>query len=128
MSKKQKPTHEPKEQRPQVDIAAVFQTMENFCHWLGGIDMRTHYVCNTLRGMADRMTYDDADKETWEGASCLYICAAYLETELLRLEYAAHEFPGLAKNETEQMKLWEQFTEKYKKRLTQEEPDVAPEP
>ena len=125
MSKKQKPAHEPKGQRPQVDIAAVFQTMENFGHWLGGINMRTHYVCNILRGMANRMTYNDADKETWEVASLLYICASYLETEMLRLEYASHEFPG---RDGTQMKVWEKFAEKYKKRLEHEEPEVAPEP
>ena len=125
MSKKQKPTPKPKKQRPQIDLAAVFQTMENFGHWLGGIDMRTHYVCNALRGMANRMTYNDGSEETWEVASCLYVYAAYLETELLRLEYAAHEFPG---RETEQMKVWKKFAEKYKKRLEHEEADVAPEP
>ncbi len=123
MSKKQKPTHKPKETRPQIDPEIAARTMENFCHWLGGINMRLGWIRAAIEAMADQMTQLDGSKETWAVASPLYVYADFLQIELLRLEYAASEFMGTDKAE----EAWQRFADKYQK-PREKEADGAPEP
>ena len=122
MSKKQKPTHEPKEQRTQIDPETAVSTMKNFCHWLGDIHMRLSWIRTALETMADQMTGLDSTHETWAVAAPLYVYERFLQVELLRLEYAMSEFNGTDKDE----EAWQRFAKKYEKH--REEDCGAPEP
>ncbi len=114
MSKKQKPTHKAKEQRPQIDRETAVRTIENFCSCLRSIHVRLCGICNAINAMANEVTKLDGG---------LFAYKNFLKDELLNLERTISEFDEIYRDE----EAWQRFAKKYEKH-SEEKASGEPEP
>ena len=90
MSKKQKPTPKPKEQRPQIDREIAVRTIQNFCHSLRNTHEHMSGIYNAINTMANEITKLDGGLFTYKN---------FLKDELVSLENIISELEGAYQDE-----------------------------
>ena len=113
MSKKQKPTHKPKEQRtPSVDLQTVRQVLDNYASRLVGVSFRMGLVEEALHGLHHNLAPDSTLMSSMDEmgvVAVLEIISSYAKRESVLLSNMQDALKGCGPDD----EWWKKFLETY---------------
>ena len=115
MSKKQKPTPKPKEERmPSVDLRTLSRVLNNYASRLVGVSFRMGLVEQALHGLHHNLAPDSTligDIDEIGVVAALEIISSYAKRESILLSNMQDELKGFFSNNPQE--LWKKLLETY---------------